>query len=161
MQKKLRMERNRLEEEKKQLAIVTSPSLSSANEIGRDGRFIAYENGTVLDTQANLMWASMDNGFDIKWSDAKSYCEKYHGAGYKDWRMPTQAELASLYDTAIINTTTPTGGCFGGYHLTNLIHLTCCCAWASDSDGIFFNFTSGIRRWAHGSDRVLPVRSAK
>jgi len=28
-----------------------------AGEIGRDGRFIAYDNGTVLDTETGLMWA--------------------------------------------------------------------------------------------------------
>jgi hypothetical protein len=66
------------------------PSISGASEIGRDGRFIAYDNGTVLDTKTNLMWAAKDNGSDINWSNAKSYCENYRGGGYKDWRMPTQ-----------------------------------------------------------------------
>jgi hypothetical protein len=153
--------RERLAGGKKQVAVAVPPSVSELNEVKRDGRFVAYEDGTVLDTQTNLIWAPMDNGFHVSWSDAKSYCESYRGGGYKDWRMPTKAELASLYDTSIRNTTAPTGGCFGGYHLTNLIHLTCCCAWASDSDGAFFNFTGGIRRLIHGSHRVLPVRSAR
>jgi len=34
-------------------------------ETGRDGRFIAYSNGTVLDTRTNLMWAAKDNGSNI------------------------------------------------------------------------------------------------
>src|SRR5271157_3353252 len=71
---------------------------STAGGIARDGRFIAYDNGTVLDTRTNLMWAAKDNGSDIEWQDAKFYCENYRGGGYKDWRMPTLDELEGLYD---------------------------------------------------------------
>lgn len=70
----------------------------SAKEISRDGRFIAYDNGTVKDTEKGLMWAAKDNGKDINWKDAKRYCENYRGGGYTDWRMPTLDELAGLYD---------------------------------------------------------------
>ena len=45
------------------------PSPSTGSEIGRDGRFIAYNNGTVLDTRTNLMWAAKDNGSDINWAE--------------------------------------------------------------------------------------------
>jgi hypothetical protein len=44
------------------------------------------------------MWASQDNGEDITWKEAKRYCENYRGGGYTDWRMPTQDEIAGLYD---------------------------------------------------------------
>ena len=54
--------------------------------------------GTVLDTKTNLMWAARDNGSDIRWPDAKKYCEGYRAGGYTDWRMPTQEELWSLID---------------------------------------------------------------
>jgi hypothetical protein len=67
-------------------------------QTGRDGRFIAYDNGTVLDTSTNLMWAAKDNGSNINWADAES---NYRGGGYTDWRMPTQDELAGLYDGAV------------------------------------------------------------
>jgi len=67
-------------------------------EIGRDGRFIAYDNGTVLDIKTGLMWASKDNGEDINWKDAKKYCENYRSGGYTDWRMPTWDELAGIYN---------------------------------------------------------------
>lgn len=62
------------------------------------GRFIAYDNGTVLDTLTNRMWAAKDNGSDIDGANAKSYYENYRGCGYSDWRMPTQDELANIYD---------------------------------------------------------------
>jgi len=51
------------------VAIVTG-NAEAANEIKRDGRFVAYDDGTVLDTKTNLMWAAKDNGKDINWSVA-------------------------------------------------------------------------------------------
>jgi hypothetical protein len=143
------------------LVVVVYAGFAFAGEIGRDGRFIAYDNGTVLDTQTNLMWAAKDNGKDINWQNAKSYCENYRGGGYKDWRMPTQDELAGLYDA----TKTYRGAC-GDVHLTELIHLTCAAAWASEtrgSDVAYFNFYIGGPNWGtfHGVGHVLPVRSGK
>ncbi len=38
-------------------AAQTQPSVSTVKETDRDGRFIAYDNATVLDTRTNLMWA--------------------------------------------------------------------------------------------------------
>jgi len=106
------------------------------------------------------MWASNDNGSNINWANANSYCENYRGGGYTDWRMPTQDELAGLYDNVV------TGK--NGYRLTNLITLTRCCPWASetrDPAAAIFYFNHGFRNWnpQHVSDggRVLPVRSAK
>jgi uncharacterized caspase-like protein len=150
------------------LAMLTPPSAPALSKPWRDGRFISHSNGTVLDTRTNLMWAAKDNGSNINWQDAKSYCENYRGGGYTDWRMPTQDELAGLYDTTITNTNPPADGCSGGYHLTNLIHLTCCCPWASetsDSTAANFGFSNGPRNWLDqsyiGSIRALPVRSGK
>jgi len=140
------------------------PSPSTGSWIGRDGRFIAYDNGTVLDTRTNLMWAAKDNGSDINWANAKSYCENYRGGGYSDWRMPTQDELAGLYDAG--KTYKP--NCGYDVHLTELIRLSCTWAWASEtrgSDAALFSFRTGHRYWGpqSGGDagRALPVRSGK
>ncbi|MBU4372657.1 MAG: DUF1566 domain-containing protein [Proteobacteria bacterium] len=133
-------------------------------EIGKDGRFTAYDDGTVLDTRSGLMWAAKDNGSHINWANAKSYCENYRGGGYTDWRMPTQDELAGLYDTA----KTYKSGCGYDVHLTELICLTCAAPWASEtrgSDAAFFFFIYGTRPWLFQSDdydfRALPVRFDK
>jgi Protein of unknown function (DUF1566) len=106
------------------------------------------------------MWAAKDNGSNINWANAKSYCENYRGGGYSDWRMPTQDELAGLYDGAV------TGK--NGYKLTNLIELTRCCPWASEtrgSDAARFRFNNGRRYWSlqpnDGDRRALPVRAGK
>ena len=43
---------------KAQLASLGISPISELNEIGKDGSFIAYDDGTVLDTKTNLMWWS-------------------------------------------------------------------------------------------------------
>jgi hypothetical protein len=134
-------------------------------EIRKDGRFIAYDDGTVLDRVSGLMWAAKDNESDINWPGAKSYCENYRGGGYTDWRMPTQDELAGLYDKA----EGYKSACGDEAHLTELIRLTCYWTWASetrDSGAACFRFGGGgYRCWGPPSgssfSRVLPVRSGK
>jgi hypothetical protein len=141
------------------------PGMGQTGEIARDGRFIAYDNGTVLDTDTNLMWAAMDNGGNINWANAKRYCENYRGGGYKDWRMPTQDELEGIFNKS----KSYRSACGDNVHLTELIKLTCCCPWTSETRGsyaaYFFGFTGGSRAWGRQSlvnfTRILPVRSAK
>ncbi|OPY84733.1 MAG: hypothetical protein A4E71_02503 [Smithella sp. PtaU1.Bin162] len=136
----------------------------TANETSRDGRFIAYDNGTVLDTGTDLMWASKDNGSNINWVNAKLYCKNYSVGGYNDWRLATQEELAGLYDKSKTYNT----DC-GDVHLTELIRLTCAYPWASEtrSSGGAASFDFGIGKWIfvnrshERGTRVLPVRSVK
>jgi len=122
----------------------------------RLARFKDNGDGTVTDTQTGLMWAAKDNGRDVTWADSMEYCRNYSGGGHTDWRMPTQDELAGLYDKE-----EP-----GSYHITPLIKLTKCCPWAietRDSEAAHFSFEDGYRYWGSPSgsldDRVLPVRS--
>jgi hypothetical protein len=145
------------------------------NEIRRDGRFIAYDNGTVLDTGSGLMWAAKDNGADLNWQGAKRYCENYRGGGHTDWRMPTIDELAGL----INNAKTFKSSCRGYTPLTELIR-SCTAIWASEtrgSEAAYFHFflgpggihmlNDGERGWSPQSSdgifgkRALPVRSGK
>jgi len=143
------------------LAMAKRPSVSTANKIRRDGRFIAYSDGTVLDTNTNLMWAEKDNGAGINWANAKSYCENYRGGGYTNWRMPTKDELAGLYDKKMRNR--------HGYPVTDLIEITRCCPWASEMHGsvaAYYGFVLGGYKYgfAHSLDAsysALPVRSDK
>ncbi len=146
------------------MILVMYTGLAFAVEKARDDRFIAYGNGTVLDTKTNLMWAAKDNGSDVNWQDAKSYCENYRGGGYTDWRMPTQDELAGLYDLAKAYKSE----CDYNVHLTKLIHLSCTWVWASDtrgSDAAIFLFIFGTRHLPSQSlvyyGRALPVRLSK
>jgi hypothetical protein len=141
-------------------------------EIKNDGRFIAYDDGTVLDTRMNLMWAAKDNGSGISWHGAKNYCENYHAGGYKDWRMPTRDELAELYDVNKSQKAECSSNSSNLIHVvTDLIHLTCWYEWASDTRdppytaGGLFAFFDGRRSWmlkeGGSTNRALPVRSVK
>lgn len=134
-------------------------------EIERDGRFIAYDNGTVLDKESGLMWAARDNGADnINWQGAKRYCDNYRGGGYTDWRMPTQDELVGLYD----DDKTYKSDCKYDVHLTEFIRLTCYWVWALEtrgSDAAYFSFSTGRQLWFPQSGglaiKALPVRFGK
>ncbi len=149
------------------IAMAKQPSKSKTGEAGSVVRFVANNDGTVLDTRTNLMWAAKDNGdFIANWSNAESYCENYRGGGYTDWRMPTQNELAGLYDEA------KTYKCKwmpSDVHLTESILLTATWVWSSEtrgSEAAFFSFYDGSRHWVRQSSdasklRALPVRSGK
>ena len=142
------------------------PVRSVKIEVGRDGRFIAYNNGTVLDTRTNLMWAARDNGSDIiYWRNAKRYCESYRGGDYEDWRMPSWKELAGLFDGS--KSQKVECGTFPIMLATDYIYLTCWWTWASETDGSKSSYTnfSGRRDLLPHPDniglRALPVRNAK
>jgi len=148
------------------LFFIYKPYQPTVREIAQDGRFIAYDNETVLDRHTRLMWAAKDNGSDINWANAKSYCENYRGGGYTDWRMPTPDELEGLYDAGKSQQLE----CKDTSHVaTDLIHLTSNSQWASETDGsngAYFLFNIGSWHWyplSHGKIdfRVLPVRSGK
>ena len=123
-------------------------------------RFVNNGDGTVTDTKTGLMWAAKDNGIPINWPNALSYCHNYSGGGHSDWRMPTLAELESLYNPKEKNKR--------GYHVTKLIDTTASTCWALETRGSTagrFNFNYGqvywLRQFYSGPTRVLPVRSGK
>lgn len=123
-------------------------------------RFVNHGNGTVTDTKTGLMWAVKDNGSLINWHTASSYCQNYQGGGHNDWRMPTTAQLASLYEPKAKNK--------HGYHVNKLIDISAASFWAietRDNEAARFNFSYGEVYWLYksfsGPSRVLPVRSGK
>ena len=121
-------------------------------------RFLDNGDGTVTDAKTGLMWAAKDNGIPINWPDALSYCRNFRGGGHTDWRMPTLAELAGLYDPEHINRR--------GQRVNKLIQISAQTCWASENRGFEaarFNFVYGQVYWLRqsysGPTRVLPVRS--
>jgi hypothetical protein len=146
---------------------ITAESFA-AKEIARDGRFIAYDNGTVLDTKTNLMWADKDNGKLISWTYAYTYCKNYRGGGYTDWRLPTLEELNGLYDGSKAYPSDCEEGT--NVHLTELIRVRCGYVWSSEIVGndnaSYFIFYDGKDNWCNQTDinfnlRALPVRDNK
>jgi hypothetical protein len=128
-------------------------------------RFLAYENGTVLDNFTGLMWASRDNGDAATWKEAKDYCEKYNGGGYMDWRMPTAEELATLYNKDAPGYRPECAIYDWKVYLTEKVHLSGGSSWASADYGAeaeCFMFDYGCRTRMFKSVnfimRALPVR---
>lgn len=146
----------------------------AANEIKSDGRFIAYDDGTVLDTKTKLMWAAKDNEKRINWANAKKYCEGYRGGGYTDWRMPTQDELVTLFDRSKPRMA-PCDASYDKeviYVATDLIRITCYSPWAQGIEGTGRNARANMVEFEGGAKgfypqaldslgRALPVRSIK
>lgn len=76
-----------------------------------DQRFIDYGDGTILDTQSNLMWMKLDywqiEKKWVNWYTAKEFAQRMNNkkfAGYDDWRLPTPEEAKQLYDRRKRNT---------------------------------------------------------
>lgn len=63
--------------------------------------FVINNDGTVTDTNTNLMWQQISPESAKNWRDALSYCENLTLAGYDDWRLPNIKELESLVDYLI------------------------------------------------------------
>ena len=140
-------------------------SKKAPNQTGVDGHFISYDDGTVLDTNTNLMWANSDNGEGITWENAKIYCENYRGGGYSDWRMPNTNELSGLYDRKKVRRTATGPYIHIAVEFISITGLWCWASETSNQDVAKFDFTGGGWGWVHPSlsylSRVLPVRSVK
>ncbi len=105
------------------------------------------------------MWAAQDNGTDISLVAAQAYCNNYVGGGYHNWRLPTQDELATLFDLESSDNS--------GYYIVSYIKLTGCCPWASDQKDErvgSYDFEYGGPDWGYPMStinaRALPVRDA-
>lgn len=63
------------------------------------------------------MWA-LETSAAVPWREAEEFCETLESGGFSDWRLPTLAQLESLYDAATDSIRTP-------------FDLEDCCAWSS------------------------------
>jgi len=124
-----------------------------------ENRFSFLAEKTLLtDNKTGLMWPTKDNGSDISWPAGQEYCVVFELGGYDDWRMPTQEELASLYNLEAAN--------YSEYYIHLQVSITACCQWASDTKATkvgSFDFEYGHMDWGYPMStvdaRVLPVRS--
>ncbi|MBW2711077.1 MAG: DUF1566 domain-containing protein [Deltaproteobacteria bacterium] len=136
-------------------------------------RFTDNGDGTVTDHQLGVMWAKTDNQGNINWNDANQWVEFTFPytieKQYDDWRLPTLAELKSLYvyvpDKAYKGYETD---CGQRIKIVPDIKLSCGWVWTSERSAIqaaIFNFNRGYHYMArighYKSYRVLPVRDLK
>jgi hypothetical protein len=68
------------------------------------GRYVVAEDGTVLDNFTGLAWTTLDS-FQVKgrcmdYRQAVQYTGQLKDGGHTDWRMPTSAELAGIYQNS-------------------------------------------------------------
>ncbi len=72
-----------------------------------DGRYIETDDGVIQDSQTGLMWTQKDSyvdvGHSLNWNESKEYVEKLTLGGYNDWRLPTIAELKTIYEPSKLN----------------------------------------------------------
>lgn len=134
-------------------------------------RFTDNGDGTVTDHLMDVMWAKTDNQGNINWKQAElwvKYTFPYTiKAKYDDWRLPTLAELKSLYvqDKKFKGYETD---CGQRVKIVSDIRLSCGWVWTSETSAIqayIFNFNRGYHytdRMVHNKAyRALPVRSLK
>jgi hypothetical protein len=53
------------------------------------------------DPETGLTWTKSDNGSDVDWKQATTYCTNLRQGGYSDWRLPTIDELQGIYDPSV------------------------------------------------------------
>jgi hypothetical protein len=136
-QKRLAEEQRQLAEEKQRIA-EEQASLQEERgekEIASDGTLLSYASGVVFDKNTGLEWfAGSDR--DIRWNEAKAWVESLNVAG-GGWRMPTRAELETLYQKGA-----------GTRNMTPLLKTTGWWVWSGETkDSSFawiFDFNYGF-----------------
>jgi serine/threonine-protein kinase len=143
----------------------SSPSTPKSNP--GPARFQKLDSGPTLDTQTKLMWASRD-AKERPWKEAKEFAENYQEGGFDDWRLPTTAELQSLYQPQEPG---HYPACDPGRRDTKFhihhppsVRISCYGYWTSDREGneaSYVNFRSGSPKLYNvaGELYALPVRS--
>lgn len=120
-------------------------------------RFIDNKDGTVLDTETNLVWMKEDDGYRRNHKDAMAYCKKNLAKlPGKGWYLPTRKELASLvddtkYDPAIDPIFTNTKSAYYWSSTPHAYHPDC--AW-----GVGFGNGDVSHWYTYYECYVLPVR---
>ncbi len=116
-------------------------------------RFITNNgDGTVLDSETGLVWAGSASDNSVTWFEAVEYCENYSAAGYQDWRMPTQGELAALLKAGLRKN-------------KEVIRINGDLIWADETDdtkGVYCSFRNNGCSWMEKVISIslcaLPVR---
>jgi Protein of unknown function (DUF1566) len=106
--------------------VATSASQVLAADDNATNEMIDQGGGVLQHVATGLQWAQSDNGSDIDWNTAGKFCAGM-GSG---WRLPSVAELLSIYDKSGKAST----GCGPGFtcQVSSLFHLTGPWAWTNE-----------------------------
>jgi hypothetical protein len=117
--------------------LVDTATAARFNGISRIGEELARMTWT--DPQTGLMWSLKDNGSDVDWSEAASYCRALKLGPFSDWRLPEIGELEGIYDASSEKQYKAKGG----------IQLSNWWAWSATKEGSGsawdFHFSVGKR----------------
>ena len=125
--------------------------------VRKDGNFIAYDNGVILDANSGLEWITGPDK-NTSWDVAKLWVENLTvgGGRRRRWRMPTRRELKTLYRNGA-----------GKRNMSSLLKTTGWYVWSGETSGSLsawgFDFMDGHTTW-YGRDgsynfRGFAVRS--
>ena len=98
------------------MVVLTGMFLLSASIVSAQSRFTDNGDGTVTDTETQLIWsknANLANG-SMPWDNATDYANNLGlgdagcGASHTDWRLPHIKELQSLIDFGNYDPALPT-----------------------------------------------------
>ncbi|MBN2382539.1 DUF1566 domain-containing protein [bacterium] len=128
-------------------------------------RFIDNGDGTITDTQTQLMWTKKDSFLELNkglnWEDSKKYVIELQTGGYSDWRMPTRDEAKSLFNHSFSNKS-DTSEAYISPLFTKSFAYYCWTSETDDLDAYAFNTRLGdcwgSRRGDVGSCGVRAVR---
>ncbi|MDO8723729.1 MAG: caspase family protein [Syntrophales bacterium] len=124
-------------------------------------RFVDLGNGTLYDPQSKLIWSKKGNENNITWYAAQDYIKRLNEQaylGFRDWRMPSKEELATLVQYA-----KSAGYGSGGKTIADFLNregfsgISASWYWTSDHPILFENGTVDSK--PYNNSRVLPVRS--
>ena len=124
--------------------------------VRKDGDFIAFDNGVILDANSGLEWITGPDK-NTNWDVTKLWVKNLtvDGGG---WRMPTRMELKALYRYGV-----------GTRNMSSLLKTTGWYVWSGKTSGSLsawgFDFIDGHKTW-YGRDgsynfRGFAVRSRK
>jgi serine/threonine protein kinase len=106
---------------------VASVQAASVDARAKPYMLVEAGGGVLLQPKTGLEWTQSDNGSDINWGSAGAYCAG-KGSG---WRLPSSAELQSLYDASgAVSTSCGSDTCW----VSPLFRLTGPVGWSSEAD---------------------------
>jgi hypothetical protein len=117
---------------------------------GAVGRAGDTKPGAVwVDPATGLAWTGHDNGSNVDWNEAKSYCRALNLGAHQDWRLPTIDELhaifdASASDTLIFNTVPYKYRIKGGLILTGFTYWSVTQEPSEPAAAWLFDFIDGM-----------------
>jgi hypothetical protein len=138
---------------------------AAGDAVGSQERWKSLGNGVLEDGRTKLQWSQDDNGGEIDWNQARSFCEGRHAG----WRLPSLRELKALYDEHEQGAKCGQTVC----HLSSQFHVTGTWFWSATqvgrdaTDGIELAWgvlmttgaqTQTVRDASYGS-RALCVRN--